>query len=85
MANQFTPTPIAWDATCIGSDGVTYAWPVVGFVWDGKSVTTLVARGKNIGDISPVAEVMQMADAATFHLVRPSQMHGQEGQEKSWQ
>lgn len=81
MANQFTPTPIAWDAACVSSDGETCTWPVVGFVWDGKHVTTLVARGKNIGGITSVAEVMQMADAATFHLVRPSQMHGQEGQE----
>lgn len=81
MASQFTPTPIAWYAACPASDGETYTFPVVGFVWDGKSATTLVARGKNIGGISPVADVMQLVGADTYHLVRPGQVNGQEGRE----
>lgn len=70
MSNQFTPTPIAWDAACIASDGEIYTFPVIGFVWDGKKIATLVARGKNIGGITPVADVMQMLGSDTFHLVR---------------
>ena len=67
---QFSPVPIAWDAAFIASDGETYTYPVVGFVWDGAHVTTLVARGRNIGGVTPAEEAMRMVGADTFHLLR---------------
>lgn len=67
MVTQFVPAPIAWDVEFIVS-GQRFAYPVVGWVFDGQSAYAYVVDDN--GYITSQAGLFERLKATDARLVR---------------